>query len=84
MRAVRSSLPVEDVGAALTRRMVEAFTLDTHALILDMTSFATFIDSTKVRAPASAQLPELADRLARGRTPPATVQSASHPRATAG
>ena len=31
--------------------MIEVFGLDTHALILDMTNFATFIDSGNQRAP---------------------------------
>lgn len=31
--------------------MIEVFGLDTHALILDMTNFATFIDSGNDRAP---------------------------------
>jgi transposase len=42
---------VDDIEAALTRAMIEVFDLDTHALILDMTNFATFIDSTNDRAP---------------------------------
>ncbi len=37
---------LDRIEAALTRRMIEVFGLDTHALILDMTNFATFIDST--------------------------------------
>jgi transposase len=44
---------LDQVEAALTRRMVEVFGLDTHALILDMTNFATFIDSTNQRAPVA-------------------------------
>jgi transposase len=44
---------LDQVEAALTRRMVEVFKLDTHALILDMTNFATFIDSTNQRAPVA-------------------------------
>jgi transposase len=44
---------LDQVEAALTRRMVEVFDLDTHALILDMTNFATFIDSTNQRAPVA-------------------------------
>src|SRR5664280_2525845 len=31
--------------------MIDVFALDTHALILDQTNFATFIDSTNGRAP---------------------------------
>lgn len=42
---------LEEIEAALTRRMIEVFGLDTHALILDMTNFATFIDSGNDRAP---------------------------------
>ncbi|HEX5878400.1 MAG TPA: IS1634 family transposase [Actinomycetota bacterium] len=42
---------LEQIEAALTRRMIEVFGLDTHALILDMTNFATFIDSGNQRAP---------------------------------
>jgi transposase len=41
---------LEEIEAALTRRMIEVFGLDTHALILDMTNFATFIDSGNDRA----------------------------------
>jgi transposase len=42
---------LNQMEAALTRAMIEVFDLDTHALILDMTNFATFIDSTNDRAP---------------------------------
>ena len=42
---------LEEIEAALTRRMIEVFGLDTQALILDMTNFATFIDSGNQRAP---------------------------------
>jgi transposase len=42
---------VDQIEAALTRAMIDVFDLDTHALILDMTNFATFIDSTNGRAP---------------------------------
>jgi transposase len=42
---------LEQIEAALTRRMIEVFGLDTQALILDMTNFATFIDSGNDRAP---------------------------------
>jgi transposase len=42
---------LDRMEAALTRAMIEVFDLDTHALILDMTNFATFIDSTNGRAP---------------------------------
>ncbi|WP_198543664.1 IS1634 family transposase [Pseudofrankia sp. BMG5.36] len=46
---------IDEVEAALTRRMIEVFGLDTHALILDMTNFATFIDSTNTRASVAAR-----------------------------
>jgi transposase len=46
---------VDDIEAALTRAMIDVFDLDTHALILDMTNFATFIDSTNDRAPIAAR-----------------------------
>jgi transposase len=46
---------LEEIEAALTRRMIEVFGLDTHALILDMTNFATFIDSGNDRAPIAAR-----------------------------
>jgi transposase len=42
---------LEQIEAALTKRMIEVFGLDTDALILDMTNFATFIDSGNDRAP---------------------------------
>jgi transposase len=42
---------VDHIEAALTHAMIEMFDLDTHALILGMTNFATFIDSTNGRAP---------------------------------
>jgi len=46
---------LDEIEAALTRRMIEVFGLDTHALILDMTNFATFIDSGNDRAPIAAR-----------------------------
>ena len=46
---------IDAVEAALTRRMIEVFGLDTHGLVLDMTNFATFIDSTNTRAPVAAR-----------------------------
>ncbi|TFE31019.1 IS1634 family transposase [Frankia sp. B2] len=46
---------VDAIETALTRRMIEVFGLDTSALILDMTNFATFIDSTNTRAPVAAR-----------------------------
>jgi hypothetical protein len=42
---------LDEIESALTRAMIEVFALDTHALILDMTNFATFIDSGNDRAP---------------------------------
>jgi len=42
---------LDEIEAALTRRMIEVFGLEVHALILDMTNFATFIDSGNDRAP---------------------------------
>jgi transposase len=42
---------LDQIEAALTRRMIEVFGLDTHALILDMTNFATFTGSASDRAP---------------------------------
>ena len=46
---------LDEIEAALTRRMIEVFALDTHALILDMTNVATFIDSGNDRAPIAAR-----------------------------
>jgi transposase len=46
-----SATQLEQIEAALTRRMIDVFGVDTHALILDMTNFATFIDSTNPLAP---------------------------------
>jgi hypothetical protein len=46
---------LDEIEAALTKRMIEVFGLDTHALILDMTNFATFIDSGNDRAPIAAR-----------------------------
>ena len=42
---------LDQIEAALTRRMIEVFGLEVQALILDMTNFATFIDSGNARAP---------------------------------
>lgn len=39
------------IESELGRRIVEEFDLDTSGLVLDMTNFATFIDSTNTRAP---------------------------------
>jgi hypothetical protein len=46
---------LEQIEAALTRRMIEVFGLEVQALILDMTNFATFIDSGNDRAPIAAR-----------------------------
>jgi len=46
---------VDEIETALTRRMIEVFGLDTCGLILDMTNFATFLDSTNTRAPVAAR-----------------------------
>jgi hypothetical protein len=42
---------LEQIEAALTKRMIEVFGLEAYALILGMTNFATFIDSGNGRAP---------------------------------
>jgi transposase len=42
---------LEQIEAALFRRMIEVFGLEVQALILDVTNFATFIDSGNARAP---------------------------------
>lgn len=39
------------IEAELGRRIVAGFDLDTTALVLDMTNFATYIDTTNTRAP---------------------------------
>ncbi|MCA1707528.1 MAG: IS1634 family transposase [Actinobacteria bacterium] len=39
------------IEARLTQRMIEVFALDVSCLALDMTNFATFIDSTNTKAP---------------------------------
>ena len=46
-RSVRRFVTEVIVGAFFSRRMIEVFGLDTQALILDMTNFATFIDLNK-------------------------------------
>ncbi len=50
-----TEVQLDEIEAALTKRMIEVFALDTHALILDMTNFATFIDSGNGRAPIAAR-----------------------------
>lgn len=42
---------LQAIEAELGRRIVAEFDLDTTALVLDMTNFATYIDSTNDRAP---------------------------------
>ncbi len=46
---------LRQVEAELGRRMVTEFGLDTSGLVLDMTNFATFIDSANERAPIAAR-----------------------------
>ena len=46
-----SAADLRDIERTLGRRMVEVFNLDLSALVLDMTNFATFIDSANDRAP---------------------------------
>jgi transposase len=46
-----SEQPLRMIEAELGRRMVAEFGLDLGGLVLDMTNFATFIDSTNQRAP---------------------------------
>ena len=43
--------PLRQVETALRRRMLTEFGLDLSGLVLDMTNFATYIDSTNDRAP---------------------------------
>jgi hypothetical protein len=70
---------VDEIETALTRRMIDVFELDTSGLILDMTNFATFIDSTNphARSPRGA-------RPSRSATTCAWSAWASSPRGTAG
>jgi hypothetical protein len=55
------AVTVEEIEAALTRRMIEVFGLDTHALILDLANFTTFIDSGNDRAPLESVARDPAD-----------------------
>ena len=40
-----------EIEARIAQRMIEVFALDVSSLALDMTNFATFIDSTNTKAP---------------------------------
>jgi hypothetical protein len=42
---------LQDISARLAARMIEVFDLDTSSVALDMTNFATYIDTTNSRAP---------------------------------
>src|SRR6476469_4148538 len=42
---------LQEISARLAARMIEAFDLDTSSVALDMTNFATYIDTTNDRAP---------------------------------
>jgi transposase len=42
---------VEEISHRITLAMIEIFDLDTSALALDMTNFATYIDTTNTKAP---------------------------------
>jgi hypothetical protein len=42
---------LQEISARLATRMIEAFDLDTSSVALDMTNFATYIDTTNGRAP---------------------------------
>jgi transposase len=42
---------LQEISARLASRMIEAFDLDTSSVALDMTNFATYIDTTNGRAP---------------------------------
>jgi transposase len=42
---------LQDISARLAGRMIEMFDLDVSSVALDMTNFATYIDSTNNRAP---------------------------------
>lgn len=46
---------VDEIETALTRKMIDVLDLDTHALILDVTNFATFVDSGNARAPIATR-----------------------------
>ena len=42
---------LQDISARLAARMIEMFDLDTSSVALDMTNFATYIDTTNDKAP---------------------------------
>lgn len=42
---------LEEISRRITLAMIEVFDVDTSALALDMTNFATYIDTTNTRAP---------------------------------
>jgi transposase len=42
---------LQDISTRLAARMIEVFDLDTSSVALDMTNFATYIDTTNSRAP---------------------------------
>ena len=42
---------LQEISARLASRMIEVFDLDTTSVALDMTNFATYIDTTNARAP---------------------------------
>ena len=42
---------LQEISARLAARMIEVFDLDTSSVALDMTNFATYIDTTNGRAP---------------------------------
>jgi transposase len=42
---------LQEISARLAARMIQAFDLDTSSVALDMTNFATYIDTTNDRAP---------------------------------
>src|SRR5664279_249075 len=50
MHAVDSAA-LQDISTRLAGRMIEVFDLDTSSVALDMTNFATYIDSANGRAP---------------------------------
>jgi transposase len=42
---------LQEISARLASRMIDVFDLDTSSVALDMTNFATYIDTTNARAP---------------------------------
>ena len=42
---------LQDISARLAARMIEMFDLDVSSVALDMTNFATYIDTTNAKAP---------------------------------